>query len=62
MARGTRGAVVLLAGSADDRVEVLRQAANETATEWTDHDAARLTLDAATLAAIGCLSQSTESA
>jgi hypothetical protein len=47
------GAVVLLAGLADDDAELLRQAANETATEWTDREAARLLLDAATLAEIG---------
>ena len=47
------GAVVLLAGLADDNVELLRQAANETATEWTEGEAARLLLDAATLADIG---------
>ena len=47
------GAVVPLAGLADDEVELLCQAANETATEWTDREAARLLLDAATLAEIG---------
>jgi hypothetical protein len=47
------GAVVLLAGLADDNVELLRQAANEVAAEWTDREAARLLLDAATLAEIG---------
>jgi hypothetical protein len=47
------GAVVLLAGLADDNVELLRQAANQVATEWTDREAARLLLDAATLAEIG---------
>ena len=47
------GAVVPLAGLADDDVERLRQAANEVATEWTDREAARLLLDAATLAEIG---------
>jgi hypothetical protein len=47
------GAVVLLAGLADDGVELLRQAANQVATEWTHHEAARLLLDAATLAEIG---------
>jgi hypothetical protein len=46
------GAVVLLAGLADDNVELLRQAANEIAAEWTDREAARL-LDAATPAEIG---------
>jgi hypothetical protein len=35
------GAVVLLAGLADDNVELLRQAANEVAAEWTDEEAAR---------------------
>ena len=35
------GAVVLLAGLADDDVELLRQAANQTATEWTDRAATR---------------------
>ena len=44
---------MLLAGLADDDAELLRQAANETATEWTDREAARLLLDAATLAEIG---------
>jgi hypothetical protein len=48
-----RGAVVLLAGLADDDVELLRQAANEMADEWADREAARLLLDAATLAEIG---------
>ena len=47
------GAIVLLAGLADDDAELLRQAANQTATEWTDWEAARLLLDAATLAEIG---------
>ena len=41
------------AGLADDNIELLRQAANETTTEWTDQQAARLLLDAATLAEIG---------
>jgi hypothetical protein len=47
------GAVVLLAGLADDDAELLRAAANEVASEWTDREAARLLLDAATLAKIG---------
>jgi hypothetical protein len=47
------GAVVLLAGLADDNAELLRHAANATASEWTDREAARLLLDAATLAEIG---------
>jgi hypothetical protein len=47
------GAVVLLAGLADDDVELLRQAANEVSSEWTGRAAARLLLDAATLAEIG---------
>ena len=47
------GAVVLLAGLADDNVELLGQAANETASESTDQEAARLLVDAATLAEIG---------
>jgi hypothetical protein len=47
------GAVVLLAGLADDKVELLHQAANETASEWTDREAARLLLAAATLAETG---------
>jgi hypothetical protein len=34
------GVVVLLAGLADDNVELLREAANETAAEWTDREAA----------------------
>ena len=37
---------------ADDG-ELLRQAANQAASEWTDRDAARLLVDAATLAEIG---------
>ena len=53
VARRRWGAVVLLAGLADDNAELLREAANETATEWTDREAARLLLDAATLAEIG---------
>jgi hypothetical protein len=53
LARKTLGAVVLLAGWVDDNVELLRQAANEIAAEWTDREAARLLLDAATLAEIG---------
>ena len=36
------GAVGLLAGLADDNVELVRQAANETDAEWTDREAARL--------------------
>jgi hypothetical protein len=44
---------VLLAGLADDDAELLRQAANQVATEWTDREAARLLLDAATLTEIG---------
>jgi hypothetical protein len=32
------GAVVLLAGLADDDAELLRQAANEVAAEWTDRE------------------------
>ena len=44
---------MLLAGLADDDVELLRQAANEIASEWTNREAARLLLDAATLAEIG---------
>ena len=47
------GAVVLLAGLADDDVELHRQAANAVAVEWTDQEAARLLLDAAILAEIG---------
>ena len=47
------GAVVLLAGLADDNAELLRQAANGGADEWTDREAARLLLAAATLAEIG---------
>jgi len=38
---------------ADDNVELLRQAANEIAAEWTDREAARLLLDAAIIAEIG---------
>src|SRR6516162_1222313 len=41
------GAVVLLAGLADDDAELLRQAANGIAAEWADREAARLLLDAA---------------
>jgi hypothetical protein len=44
---------VLLAGLADNDAELLRQAANQVATEWADREAARLPLDAATLAEIG---------
>jgi hypothetical protein len=44
---------VLLAGLDDDNVELLRQAANQVAAEWTDQETARLLLDAATLAEIG---------
>jgi hypothetical protein len=47
------GAVVLRAGLADDNVEVLRQATNGVAAEWADREAARLLLDAATVADIG---------
>jgi hypothetical protein len=36
---------VLLAGIADDDAELLRQAANAIAAEWTDGEAARLLLD-----------------
>ena len=36
------GAVGLLAGLADDNVELVRQAAKETAAEWTGREAARL--------------------
>jgi hypothetical protein len=48
-----RGAVVLLAGLVDDDAELLRQAANQMASESTDREAARLLLDAATLTEIG---------
>jgi|SRR6516165_8235100 hypothetical protein len=44
------GAVVLLAGLADDDAALLRQAARETAAEWTNKEAAPLLVDAATLA------------
>jgi hypothetical protein len=44
---------VLPAGLADDNAELLRLAANGIAAEWTDREAARLLLDAATLAEIG---------
>ena len=49
------GAVVLLAGLADDNAELLRQAATHVAREWkwSYPEAARLLLDAATLAEIG---------
>jgi hypothetical protein len=47
------GAVVLLAGLAEDDAELLRHAANEVAAEWADREAARLLLDAATVAEIG---------
>jgi hypothetical protein len=40
------GAVVLLAGLADDDAELLRQAAMEIADEWADREAARFLLDA----------------
>ena len=43
----------LLGGLADDDVELLRQAATATAGEWTHQEAARLLLDAPTLAGIG---------
>jgi hypothetical protein len=46
-------AVVLLAGLADDDAELLGWAANGVAAEWTDREAARLLVDAATLAEIG---------
>jgi hypothetical protein len=45
--------IILLAGLADDNAELLRLAAREVGTEWTDLEAARLLLDAATLAEIG---------
>ena len=45
--------VVLLAGLADNDAELLHQAANGIATEWADREAARLLLDAATVAEIG---------
>ena len=45
--------MVLLAGLADDDAELLRQAANGIAAEWADREAARLLLDAATVAEIG---------
>jgi hypothetical protein len=38
---------------ADSNAELLRQAANAVASEWTDQKAARLLLDAVTLAEIG---------
>ena len=47
------GAVVMLADLADDNVELLREAATQVASEWTDREAARLLVDAATLAEIG---------
>ena len=47
------GAVVLLAGLADEVPELLRRAASEVAAEWTDREAARLLLDAAIVAEIG---------
>jgi hypothetical protein len=47
------GAVVLLAGLADDNAERLRLAANGVAAEWVDREAACLLLDAATVAEIG---------
>ena len=45
--------MVLLAGLADDDAELLRGAANGVAAEWADREAARLLLDAATVAEIG---------
>jgi hypothetical protein len=48
-----RGAVVLVAGLADDDAELLRQAANQVASEWTAREAVRLLSGAATLAEIG---------
>jgi hypothetical protein len=47
------GRLVLLAGLADDNAELLRHAAGEIAAEWADREAARLLLDAATVAEIG---------
>jgi hypothetical protein len=56
LARRALGAVVLLAGLADDNVELLREVANGIAAEWSDRQAARPLLDAATLAEIGSVS------
>ncbi|HEY6316919.1 MAG TPA: hypothetical protein VI462_03405 [Acidimicrobiia bacterium] len=47
------GAVVLLAGLADDDAELLRAAANQVADEWANRTARELLLDAAQLAEIG---------
>ena len=44
---------MLLAGLADDDAELLRQAANQVASEWTAREAVRLLSGAATLAEIG---------
>jgi hypothetical protein len=44
---------VFLAGLADENAELLRLAASEVAAEWVDREAARLLLDAATVAEIG---------
>jgi hypothetical protein len=48
-----RGAVVLLAGLADDDPAKLRRAALEVAGEWADRDVNALLLDAAALAGCG---------
>ena len=50
--QGRWGAVEDLAGLAHANVELLRQAANPVAAEWTDQEAARSLLHAATLAEI----------
>ncbi|HEY6317976.1 MAG TPA: hypothetical protein VI462_08840 [Acidimicrobiia bacterium] len=47
------GAVVLLAGLADDDAQLLRAAANQVADEWASQPVRQLLLDAAQLAEIG---------
>jgi hypothetical protein len=50
---GNRGCAVELGLTTAERVGFLRQAASGIAAEWSDREAARLLLDAATLAEIG---------
>ena len=47
------GAIVLLAGLADDDAALLRAAANEVADEWASRPVRQLLLDAAQLADMG---------
>lgn len=53
MAGGALGAIVLLAGLADDNTEPLRAAANEDADELASRPVRELLLDAAQLAELG---------